>query len=237
MKGPSDKPQKKRRKIDLMTKVITDDEYLKAIKEKEGKQVKKGSDRGRGRPKKARTTEAPPKLDFDVQEGSDSERETSDDTDDSDSENVEKTTFPPVSKRQSVLYLRDFWRSVNPPVPEEQVVGKWYAAIYLGKRKEQIYVGRATKRFLSEKDGPATCLELDCLKPHFGSGSILESVPAHLERDVDIFAIQDIFAGPLTVNPLKGDKWDVPQYEKVKKTFELVVKLDRESDYLENFAS
>ena len=237
MKGPSDKPRKKRRKIDLMTKVITDDEYLKAIKEKEGKQAKKGSDRGRGRPKKARTTEAPPKLDFDVQEGSDSERETSDDTDDSDSENVEKTTFPPVSKRQSVLYLRDFWRSVNPPVPEEQVVGKWYAAIYLGKRKEQIYVGRATKRFLSEKDGPATCLELDCLKPHFGSGSILESVPAHLERDVDIFAIQDIFAGPLTVNPLKGDKWDVPQYEKVKKTFELVVKLDRESDYLENFAS
>ena len=62
-------------------------------------------------------------------------------------------------------------------------------------------------------------------------------MPAHLERDVDIFAIQDIFAGPLTVNPLKGDKWDVPQYEKVKKTFELVVKLDRESDYLQNFAS
>ena len=34
----------------LMTKVITDAEYLKTIKEKEGKQVKKGSKRGRGRP-------------------------------------------------------------------------------------------------------------------------------------------------------------------------------------------
>ena len=50
MKGSSNKPQKKRRKIDLMTKVITDDEYLKAIKEKEGKQLKKGSNRGSGRP-------------------------------------------------------------------------------------------------------------------------------------------------------------------------------------------
>ena len=124
MKGPSDKPQKKRRKVDLMTKVITDDEYLKVIKEGEGKQVKKGSNRGRGRPKKARRKlhqNAPPKLDFEVQEGSDSERETYDDTDDSDCENVEKATFPPVSKCQSILYLRDFWRSV----PEEQVVGKW----------------------------------------------------------------------------------------------------------------
>ena len=48
----------------------------------------------------------------------------------------------------------------------------------------------------------------------------LESVPAHLERDVDIFVIQDIFAGRLTVNPLKGDRWNV-----------------WESDYLKNFAS
>ena len=108
-------------------------------------------------------------------------------------EDVEQTTLPPpVSQRQSILYLRDVWRSLNPPVPEEQVVGKWYGAIYLGKQKEPIYVVRATKRFLSEKDRSPTCLELDCLKPHFRSGSTLESVPAHLERDVDIFAIQDI---------------------------------------------
>ena len=66
---------------------------------------------------------------------------------------------------------------------------------------------------LQEAVRAATCLELDCLKPHFGSGRILESVPVHLERDadVDIYAIQDIFACPLTVNPLKGDKWDFPQ--------------------------
>ena len=41
MKGPSDKPQNKGCKIDLMTKVIMDDECLKAIKEERKRQRKR----------------------------------------------------------------------------------------------------------------------------------------------------------------------------------------------------
>ena len=34
MKGPTEKPAIKRRKIDLMTKVVTNEEYLQGIKNK-----------------------------------------------------------------------------------------------------------------------------------------------------------------------------------------------------------
>ena len=60
MKGPSEKPTKKRRKIDLNAKIITDEEYLKAIKDKEEPLTKK-------RKLKKNTNEGPSKL-FDNEE-------------------------------------------------------------------------------------------------------------------------------------------------------------------------
>ena len=84
-------------------------------------------------------------------------------------------------------------------------------------------------------DGPATGIELDCLKPHFGSGTVLEGIPSHLPRDIDLFDIENVFAGPLLVKPVKGNKWEVPDYEDVKRAFDIISKIDREHEYSSNF--
>ena len=60
-------------------------------------------------------------------------------------------------------------------------------------------------------DRPAENIKLDYLKPHFGRGKILEGIPDHLPWDLNIFKISDVFAGPLDVNILREDKWEVEE--------------------------
>ena len=72
--------------------------------------------------------------------------------------------------------------TVSPPVPEESVVQQWYGAIYHGKKKSHLYVGKAICRFLEDADGLVQGIELDCLSPHVGTGTIIQaSVPTHLQ--------------------------------------------------------
>ena len=66
---------------------------------------------------------------------------------------------------------QQLWTKLSPPVPEESVVQRWYGAIYHGKKKSHLYVGKAIRRFLDDADGPVSGIELDCLKPHIGKGS------------------------------------------------------------------
>ena len=106
---------------------------------------------------------------------------------------------------------------------------------FFREKSQQIYIGKVTKRFLADVDGPATGIELDCLKPHFGSGTVLEGIPSHLPRDIDLFDIENVFAGPLLVKPVKGNKWEVPDYEDVKRAFDIISKIDREHEYSSNF--
>ena len=96
------------------------------------------------------------------------------------------------------------------------------------KRKVIFMSKKATQRFLDDVDGPVEGIEFDCLKPHVGTSTILLSVPEHLQRDVDVFPLRNI-DGPLKVIPLKGGKWDVPEYQQLKEKFERVVKLDRKA--------
>ena len=43
-------------------------------------------------------------------------------------------------------------------------------------------------RFLLDVDeGPVTEMQFNCLKPHVGSGTILESPPAHLPADIYMY--------------------------------------------------
>ena len=125
--------------------------------------------------------------------------------------------------------MKGLWEKLSPPVSEESVVQKWYGIIYNGKKKGHLYVGKATRRFLDDVDGPVSGFEFDCLKPHIGTGTVLTSIPDHLERDIGIFPIHDIIDGPLEVMPLKSGKWNVPAYSKLKEKFERVVKLNREA--------
>ena len=87
------------------------------------------------------------------------------------------------------------------------------------------------KRFLVDENGPTQGLELDCLKQPVGLTTILEEVPSHLCRDILVFEAFDIIAGPLNATLTKGVKWEIPEYPKVKKTFDLVEKMERKKDY------
>ena len=53
--------------------------------------------------------------------------------------------------------LLDIWRSMNFPVLENDVINKWYAAIYYnteGKQYPHLYIGKATNRFLADETIP-----------------------------------------------------------------------------------
>ena len=155
MKGPPEKQVKKRRKVDLMTKIITDEEYVKAIKEKEeppkkkvkgDKQKKKGSADHTTKHEEERTITKTMKIC----------------TDDA---------IPSGSRESVITSLKMLWEKLNPPASEDWIVGKWFGAIFIEKKKHVLYVGKATKRFLADSDGPAESIELDCLKPHSRSST------------------------------------------------------------------
>ena len=52
-----------------------------------------------------------------------------------------------------------------PPIPENNLENAWYTGIFYGAKKMGTsYLGRITKRFLKEKDGPIDCFEVNCLR-------------------------------------------------------------------------
>ena len=65
-----------------------------------------------------------------------------------------------------------------------------------------------------------------CLKPKVGLGTVMEDTPDHLP-DIGIFKMYDIIDGPLDIVPLKGNKWDVPDYDVIYEHFKEVSALDR----------
>ena len=99
----------------------------------------------------------------------------------------------------------DIWRSVSPPTSEEDIKQKWYGVVYTEKKKNYLYVGKVLKRFLNDVNGPAMAFEVDCLKPHIGTGTVLESYDINC-KDVSMFPAYNLVYGPLQVDPLKGNK-------------------------------
>ena len=118
------------------------------------------------------------------------------------------------------------WQSLCPPTTEEDIQQKWYGVVYTDKSKDYLYVGKVLKRFLDDVDGPTMALEVDCLKPHVGSGSILESYDQNC-RDIGTFPTHNVVYGPLIVEPMKGNKWSVPAYDELKYFFQQLHDLKR----------
>ena len=115
--------------------------------------------------------------------------------------------------------LKKVWKRISPPTPEDEVTKGWYSAIYQEKKKSYLYVGKATRRFLLDKDGLANALELDCLKSRVGNGTALQSYDKSTEKDLFIYPLHNIIAGPIKVIPKKFPNLDVPDYQKLEKTF------------------
>ncbi|CAK8690374.1 unnamed protein product [Clavelina lepadiformis] len=120
----------------------------------------------------------------------------------------------------AVDVLGKTWLSVSPPIEEQDVLNQWYRVIDEGKKKKtSLYIGKVTRRFLEDENGPVHGLEIDCLKPHVGQGNVLKSVPDHMPSDIDFFPVCNIISGPLRVEPLEGSKWHVSKFAAVKRVF------------------
>lgn len=123
------------------------------------------------------------------------------------------------------------WAKVNPPNKEEDVVQKWYGVIFNQHKKTYLYVGKALKRFIDDESNVATSLEVDCLKLHIGTGNVLEEYAPHIDCDIGMFPISDVIDGPLRVEPMKGGKWKVYDFDNLKEKYNKMLNFDREALY------
>ena len=130
--------------------------------------------------------------------------------------------------------LFDFWESVSPPVDESTIKGKWFAAIYKDGVKSSLYIGRALQRFLKDKDGDVSHLELDCLKPRIGNVDILDGYPPG-QDDKYLYPLEDVLGGPLDVIPVPRKRsWKVKDLKNIESFYERVKNEDRK-EWIEKF--
>ena len=130
MKGPTNKPPTKRRKVDWKTAVITDPEYakkLRKIKEKEESTKQK-------QPIKTKNC-ARKKIDYQASESSESEIEIKSEsenelTEDEDFTERNEATEKSTKNMDSELLLQSLWKSISPPTKEEDIMQQWYGCIY-----------------------------------------------------------------------------------------------------------
>ena len=235
MKGPTNKPPTKRRKMDRKTAVITDPEYaekLRKIKEKGESKKQKKAIKTKNCARKKINHQASESSESEIEIESDSEGELTEDEDFTERNEAIETSTKNVDIE---LSLQSLWKSISPPTKEEDILQQWYGCIYQeynktkGSKKQAVFVAKATRRFLSDENGKAYALEMESLKPKIGSGTILESVSQHLGRDISVYSLYNIIPGPLEVIPMKNNKWNIPAYESVKEVFSKCEKIDREN--------
>ena len=67
-------------------------------------------------------------------------------------EEEKETTLERTSLNQFLIQGQR-WKVLSPLIPETKIVGKWYACIFKTKKKTDLYIGRATRRFLNDEGG------------------------------------------------------------------------------------
>ena len=121
------------------------------------------------------------------------------------------------------------WERLEPPRAEKDIVGEWVGCIYAGQRADHLFVGKILRRFLSD-DGAAlnthtVALEIDCLEEKLGTADCRFKEAG--QKDIGVFPIHNVICGPVQADFISGKKWEVPQYQAIKKIFEKNKKLDR----------
>ena len=124
-----------------------------------------------------------------------------------DSDNIEvkgKSNEEEIEDNEPVVAMQNCWKGLS-PLTAEDVVNKWYGCIYLSKKGPNLFIGKATQRFLNDEDGLIMGLKIDCLEQKLGTTDCTSKQVR--KSDVDNFPVQNIICGPLNVNPLM-DIWN-----------------------------
>ena len=144
MKGRVDKPAPvKRRKVDMTTKVISNEAYLETLeryeREDEEKQKRKSILEQKRKNKKTRK-----ELTFSESESDESmeKNDISLPLEDSTEEEVEESDYE-INESNLEKSLLNLWKSLSPPTEESDIKSKWYAFIFEQYKKKYLYVGRA----------------------------------------------------------------------------------------------
>ena len=238
MKGPKKDKGEKRRKIHLKTKIISDEKLLEELKQQE-RDRKEKEEKKLANAKKRKTVKKQIEIEFESDEDEDEVTGSVSEAEIAIEEETEEEVMEESSEDEGgdTEDLKKLWKGLCPPTREEEILQKWFGAVYVKNSKQYLYVGKATKRFLDDEDGAITGIELDCLKPHVGTGTELESYAGGSSRDIDVFPIHDIIEGSLFVEPLKGNRWNVPTYRSLKEKFMRVVQLDRSHIFYSTMSS
>ena len=123
---------------------------------------------------------------------------------------------------------------MNPPNNEANLVRKWYACIFRGKKTSNLFIGKVIRRFLLDQEsegGYACALEVDCLQQKFGVTDCILREHDKIGKDIGIVPVKDVFIGPLKGIYRDNGKWEFPDYFNIKVLFETIKKVDRENLY------
>ena len=164
-----------------------------------------------------------------VKSSKEESEESSSDVSDSD-DNITESEEEENEDREAaraIQSLQATWNFLKPPTAEDEIEGKWFGVMYGTKRSLLLLVGKVLKRFLEDENGPVESLEIRCLKPKTGSGTVLEDTPESLP-DIGLFDLHDVILGPLEVIAVKGNKFEVPLYSTLVDHFHIVKKMKRE---------
>ena len=132
------------------------------------------------------------------------------------------------------MIMEKSWDAMNPPKNEEELIGQWFACVFKSTKTPNLYIGKIRKRFLTaevNEKGYVAAVEMDCLQQKLGvTDWIFREHKAPL-KDIDVIRIKDVFMRPLKGIYRENGKWEFPQYLNVKKIFEKIKNVERDSIY------
>ena len=225
-------PQKKRHNINLSAAVISDRKLLQQLEDKES-QKEKG--RNLRKKKGAKCTGK-----VDVSESSNSEEESEygdDEDDDDDCEFINIQEPKDMADARKILHAT--WKSLAPPVKEDNLKEYYYAVIYIDpKNNKKMFVGRVLQRWLHDEQGSVQAITFDFLKDN--TTNIDDGIYQKFDKDgtdTDIIPIHQIIAGPLNVISIPSTSYrskrkvKIPDNRAVHKLYCHVSKISLEDEY------
>ena len=109
---------------------------------------------------------------------------------------LQKVTMIKKTKRNTVIgtvtitdnliinKLNKLWNSLSPPFQEISVINRLDGVVYETKKLQILYIGKLLHCLIDDENWDIELLQIRCLKPKVGMGTILEDTPAHLPLDI-----------------------------------------------------